>query len=74
MRLLVRPATSAMNTSAARLRAFASTGAQAWTATISATIAGINRTIRISSIENHGSAIGLVADSSDAKPSTNVSV
>jgi hypothetical protein len=67
------PASRLMKTTAIKLSALACIGAQACTATISATIAGIMTIIRISRIVNIGSPIGSCGDSRDANPTTSVS-
>jgi hypothetical protein len=70
--LHVSPAITAMNTSAIRLNVLVCGDAQAWTATISATMKGIMRMIKISRIANNGLPIGCCGDCSDTNPATSV--
>ena len=55
-----------------RVRELTAIGAQAWTATIRATNAGIMTIIKISSIENIGLPIGSSGDLRDNNPTINV--
>ncbi len=70
--LQVTPASRPMKTTAVRLSVLACDGAQACTATMSATIAGTMTMIRTSRIENIGSPIGCCGDLRDKKPTASV--
>jgi len=61
-----------MKTTAIRLSVLAYEGAQACTATMRATIAGIMTMIRTSRIENIGSPIGCCGDLRDRNPTVSV--
>ena len=61
-----------MKTTAVRLSVFACDGAQACTATMSATITGTMTMIRTSRIENIGSPIGCCGYLRDKKPTARV--
>ena len=71
-RLLVSPASRPMNTTAAKLSALTRVGAQAYTAIMRPTMAGIMTMIRISRIANIGFLIGWSGDPSDNNPIVSV--
>src|SRR5215212_4676975 len=68
----VTPARRLMKTKEVRLSVLAAIGAQACTATISATIGGIMTMIRTSRIVNNGPPIGCCGDSRDKNPTASV--
>src|SRR5829696_1752276 len=68
----ITPARRPMKTTEVRLSALAAIGAQACTATMRVTIAGIMTMIRISRIVNIGPSIGFCGDSSVNNPTASV--
>jgi hypothetical protein len=71
-RLHVTPASRPMKTKEVRVSVLSCIGAQACTATMSATIAGIMMIIRTSRIVNLGSPIGCCGDSRDSSHTVSV--